>query len=139
MPPAPRDADVPMSGPAEERIGLDRPSSVYPLFEQALRIAAGETIDEHARRIGELWAQFSAIAAGNPNAWSRNALTADEILEPGPANRMISWPYTKLLNSNNMVNQAAAIILASAEAATRLQIPTERWIFPYAGTDAHDT
>jgi len=139
VPPAPRDDDVPMSGPAEERIGLDRPSYVYPLFEQALRIAAGETIDEHARRIGELWAQFSAIAAGNPNAWSRNALTADEILEPGPANRMISWPYTKLLNSNNMVNQAAAIILASAEAATRLQIPTERWIFPYAGTDAHDT
>ena len=31
------------------------------------------------------------------------------------------------------------MILASAEKATHLQIPTERWVFPYAGTDAHDT
>ncbi len=30
-------------------------------------------------------------------------------------------------------------ILTSAEKATHLQIPTERWVFPYAGTDAHDT
>ena len=52
---------------------------------------------------------------------------------------MISWPYTKLMNSNNMVDQAAVVILASAEKATRLQIPTDRWVFPYAGTDAHDT
>src|SRR5947208_5804881 len=52
---------------------------------------------------------------------------------------MISWPYTKLMNSNNMVEQSAVIILASAEAATRLKIPTDRWVFPYAGTDSHDT
>jgi acetyl-CoA C-acetyltransferase len=52
---------------------------------------------------------------------------------------MVSWPYTKLMNSNNMVDQAAALILTSAEAATRLKIPTERWVFPYAGTDSHDT
>jgi acetyl-CoA C-acetyltransferase len=52
---------------------------------------------------------------------------------------MISWPYTKLMNSNNMVDQSAALILTSVEAATRLRIPTERWVYPYAGTDAHDT
>ena len=52
---------------------------------------------------------------------------------------MISWPYTKLMNSNNMVDQGAVIILAAAEKATHLQIPTERWVFPYAGTDSHDT
>ena len=52
---------------------------------------------------------------------------------------MISWPYTKLMNSNNMVDQGAAIILAAAEKATHLQIPTERWVFPHAGTDSHDT
>ena len=28
---------------------------------------------------------------------------------------MISWPYTKLMNSNNMVDQGAALILTSAE------------------------
>ena len=52
---------------------------------------------------------------------------------------MISWPYTKLMNSNNMVDQGAVLILTSAEKATHLQIPTDRWVFPYAGTDAHDT
>jgi acetyl-CoA C-acetyltransferase len=52
---------------------------------------------------------------------------------------MISWPYTKLMNSNNMVDQGAALILTSAAKATHLQIPTEKWVFPYAGTDAHDT
>jgi acetyl-CoA C-acetyltransferase len=52
---------------------------------------------------------------------------------------MISWPYTKLMNSNNMVDQGAALILTSVEEATRLQIPAERWVYPHAGTDAHDT
>ncbi len=115
------------------------PAYVYPMFEQALRIDAGESSDDHRRRIGELWSQFSAVAADNPYAWSRKPLSAEEIWQPSADNRMISWPYTKLMNSNNMVDQGAAIILASAEKATHLQIPTERWVFPYAGTDAHDT
>ena len=66
-------------------------------------------------------------------------MSAEEIWQPSDGNRMISWPYTKLMNSNNMVDQGAVIILASAEKATHLQIPTERWVFPYAGTDSHDT
>ena len=36
---------------------------------------------------------------------------------------MISWPYPKLMNSNNMVNQGAVVLLCSAEQATHLQIP----------------
>ena len=133
------DDGVPMAGPAEIRIKLDRPAYVYPMFEQAVRIAAGESSDEHRRRIGELWSQFSAVAAANPHAWSRSPLSAEAIWRPGPGNRMISWPYTKLMNSNNMVDQGAALILMSAEKAGYLQIPSERWVFPYAGTDAHDT
>lgn len=131
--------DVPMAGPAEDRIGLDRPSFVYPLFEQSLRIAAGESITEHQLRIGELWAGFSAVAAGNPHAWVREALSAEKIATAGPDNRMISWPYPKLMNSNNMVDQAAALILCSAQMAEYLQIPPDSWVFPHAGTDSHDT
>ena len=131
--------DVPMDGDAETRIGLDRPAYVYPLFEQALRIANDESIEDHRRRVGELWARFSAVAVGNPHAWIRKPATAEEITRPGPQNRMISWPYTKLMNSNNMVDQGAALILTSVEQAKRLQIPAERWVYPQAGTDAHDT
>lgn len=133
------DEGVPMAGPAEIKINLDRPAFVYPMFEQALRIAAAESDEEHRRRIGELWAQFSAVAATNPHAWNRDAVPADEIWQPGPSNRMISWPYPKLMNSNNMVDQAAVLVLTSAEKAADLQIPRDRWVFPYAGTDSHDT
>jgi acetyl-CoA C-acetyltransferase len=129
----------PLVGAAETRIKLDRAPYFYAMFEQALRIDAGEQPDAHRARIGELWARFSAVAAGNPHAWSRQARSAEEIWQPGDGNRMISFPYTKLMNSNNMVDQGAAIVLASAEKATHLQIPSERWVFPYAGTDAHDT
>ena len=133
------DENLPMAGPGDAKIGLDRPAYVYPMFEQAVRIANGETFDEHRRRIGALWAQFSAVAATNPHAWSRDALTAEEIYQPSPKNRMISWPYTKLMNSNNMVDQGAVLILTSVEKAQYLQIPSERWVFPYAGADSHDT
>jgi acetyl-CoA C-acetyltransferase len=139
VPMAPVDGgNVPMAGPAEERIGLDRPSYAYPLFEQALRIAAEAPVDAHRQRIGELWARFNTVAVNNPHAWIREPASAEEICQPGPANRMISWPYTKLMNSNNMVDQAAALILTSVQGATELKIPTERWIFPHAGTDASD-
>ena len=137
--PSGADEQFALAGPVELRIHLDRPSYVYPLFEQALRITAGETPDDHRRRIGELWAGFSAVAEGNPHAWNRDHVTAEDISQPGPSNRMISWPYTKLMNSNNMVDQGAALILASVEKATQLQVPRDRWVFPYAGTDAHDT
>src|SRR6201999_4541177 len=36
--------DVPMATDGEIRIGLGQPASVYPLFEQALRIANDESI-----------------------------------------------------------------------------------------------
>jgi acetyl-CoA C-acetyltransferase len=133
------DENVPMAGPAEDRIGLDRPAYIYPMFEQALRISAGESIEDHRKRIGKLWARFNAVAVRNPHAWIRKPVAAEEICQEGPTNRMISWPYTKLMNSNNMVDQSAALILTSIETATRLRIPTERWVYPYAGTDAHDT
>ena len=50
--------DVPMAGDAEIRIGLDRPAYVYPLFEQALRIANDEPVagarQAHRRALGAL-------------------------------------------------------------------------------------
>ena len=115
------DGGVPMASPADIRIHLDRPAYVYPMFEQALRIAAGESPDEHRRRIGVLWSQFSAVAVTNPHAWSRDPLAPHQIWQPGPRNRMISWPYTKLMNSNNMVDQGAAPV-----SYTHLTLPTNR-------------
>ncbi|WP_421845586.1 acetyl-CoA acetyltransferase [Mycobacterium sp.] len=139
--PMPRvtDDDVPMAGATELKIGLNLPVHVYPMFEQALRIANGESIADHSRRVGELWARFNAVAIENSHAWIRNPVTADEICRPSPQNRLISSPYTKLMNSNNMVDQGAALVLTSVARAKDLKIPEERWVYPQAGTCAHDT
>jgi acetyl-CoA C-acetyltransferase len=128
-----------MMHPAEMARGIAMPVQVYPVFEQALRIAAGRSIDDHLVRISELWASFSAVAADNPNAWIWRAYTAEEIRTAGPDNRWIGFPYPKLMNSNNSVEQGAALLLCSVEAAERLGVPRDRWVFPHSGTDAHDT
>lgn len=130
--------DVPMRFEGQTRVGLDRPAYAYPLVEQALRVGAGRSAAEHRDRIGGLWSRFSEVAAGNPHAWLRQAMTAAEIAVPSPSNRMIASPYPKLLNSNNMVDQGAALLLCSAEAAERYGVPRDRWIFPQAGAEAHD-
>jgi len=128
-----------MTHPAEMNRGIIMPVQVYPLFEQALRAAAGRSIDEHLVRISELWSRFSEVAARNPNAWSQTAYTAEQIRTPGPDNRWIGFPYPKLMNSNNNVEQGAALLMCSVEAAERAGVPRERWVFPHSGADAHDT
>lgn len=131
--------DHAMSHPAEQARGIVMPVQIYPMFESALRAAAGRDIDEHTDRIAGLWARFSAVAADNPHAWLREAYTAADIATPTPANRMIGFPYTKRMNSNNAVEQSAAVILCSVERARSLGVPRDRWVFPWSGTDAHDT
>jgi len=118
--------------------GLDRPLRIFPLFENALRYAAGRTIDEHQRHVSELWARFSSVAATNPYAWSRQPRSAQDIRSTGPSNRMVSFPYPKLMNANNRVDQGAALILCSVQAAREAGVPEERWVFPVAGADVHD-
>jgi acetyl-CoA C-acetyltransferase len=131
--------ELPMTHPAEAARGIVMPVQVYPVFENSLRASLGRTWDEHLQVISELWARFSQVAAGNPNAWLREPKTAEQIRTATSDNRMVGFPYTKSMNSNNDVDQAAALIMCSVEAAQRLGISEDRWVFPLAGTDAHDT
>jgi acetyl-CoA C-acetyltransferase len=128
----------PMNGPAELARGISRPIQLYPIFESALRHRAGEPLPEHRMRIARLWARFSEVAAGNPAAWLRERFSAEQIATPSARNRMVGFPYTKLMNANDAVDQGAALILCSAEAARRLALPRERWIFLHSGADGND-
>jgi acetyl-CoA C-acetyltransferase len=130
--------DVSMSHEAERALGLVQPIQIYPMFENALRYAKGESIADHLQRIARLWARFSDVAAANPHAWIRVPCSADAIGTPSAQNRPVSFPYPKLMNANNDVDQAAALILCAASTARRLGIPEQKWIYPWAGTDAHD-
>jgi acetyl-CoA C-acetyltransferase len=130
--------DGPMVHDAERARDIVRPIQIYPMFDNALRAERGESIEQHRQRIGELWAGFSEVASGNPSAWIRERKSADEIVNPGPGNRAVSFPYPMLMNSNSRVDMGAALILTSEETARALGVPREKWVYPHAGTDAHD-
>jgi acetyl-CoA C-acetyltransferase len=127
-----------MSSPEEIDRGIQMPVQAYPLFEQAIRIGLGRSVGEHLVAVSELWARFSEVAARNPYAWIQEPKSPEEIRTPSADNRWIGFPYTKLMNSNNNVEQSAAVLLCSVERADALGVPRDRWVFPHAGADAHD-
>ena len=128
----------PLVDEVERARGVMLPVEVYPLFEVALRARLGLGVDEHRARIGGLWSAFSRVAATNPHAWIRTPMTAEEIITSSDSNRVISWPYTKLLCSNNQVDQGAALIVTSVAAAELAGVPLDRWVFLHAGAEAVD-
>ena len=126
------------SGPHEVLHRAETPAQVYPLFENALRAELGLGIDEHRKFISDLLANHSKIAAASPYAWFRNERCSREIEEVTDKNRMIGFPYTKLMNPILAVNQAAALICTSAVMADRLSIPKHKRIYIHGGAEAHD-
>lgn len=130
--------EKPMRHDIEAQLKIGRPIQVYPMFEIARRHQLNETPSEHIKRVSELWAGFSAVAAQNPDAWIKQQYSAEEIRTPSANNRPVSFPYPKLMNSNNNVDQGAALILCSARKAKALGIPESLWVYPHTGTDAHD-
>jgi len=129
-------ADLDMNHPDEVALGIGLPIQVYPLFDVALRAAEGQTVSAHRAALGRLYARFSEVAADNPHAWKRTRYTAEEIVEAGPDNRMVGFPYTKRMNSYEMLDQAAAVICCSVERAEALGIGRDRWVFPHSGAEA---
>jgi acetyl-CoA C-acetyltransferase len=140
-PPVDRTVGVPMSA-AEWRdrpdghAGLASPAACFAVFETAMRHRYGLSVAAHRARIAGLWARNARVAAGNPHAWIRRAPSAEEIATPTPANPWVAAPYTKLLVANMVVDQAAALIVTSAERARALGIPESRWVYPHASVQA---
>lgn len=132
--------DAPSDGAsdAENAAGLIAPIFFYPLIEHAVRADAGRTRDEHLAHISALWAEFAAVAAGNPYAWTQSAPSAEEIATVSDGNRRVSDPYLKLHNSHIGVDMGAALILCSAAAAQAAGVAPDRWVFPWAGARGHD-
>jgi acetyl-CoA C-acetyltransferase len=145
-------ADEPEDLPAPERIGdprpgvtayearhgIDRPINIYPLFENALRARDGRSIADHQRRMGELFSRFSDVAKDNPEAWFQTARTAEEIATVSDKNRMIGFPYPKLMNAIMEVDQSAAVIVASEAKARELGVPEDKWVYLHGCADAAD-
>src|SRR4029079_15812654 len=76
--------------------------------------------------------------AATPGGGIRDAKSPKEIRTTSAQNRLIGLPYRKYMNSNNDVDMGAAVIMCSVEAAERLGVPRDRWVFPLWGTDCHE-
>ena len=63
------------------------------------------------------------VAAENPNSWLKKHFSPDEITTPTPDNRLIAWPYTKLMVANPTVNMGGAILMTSLAKARAAGIP----------------
>ena len=122
-----------------QRYGLTAPVDVYPLYENACRAAWGQSLAEAQAESGAIWSRFSEVAANNESAWLRQPLPPEAITTPGPANRPLAFPYTKLMVANSSVNQGAGFIVASLAEARRAGLPEHRLVHVGLGAAASET
>lgn len=125
--------------PLRRRYGLLAPIDVYPLYENATRAAWGQTLAEGQAETGEIWSRFAEVAAGNEGAWIRRGATAEEIVTPGPDNRPLAHPYTKLMVANSSVNQGAGFLVTSLAEARRRGVAEDRLVFVGMGAAGTET
>jgi len=122
----------------ETTYGIDTPSVSYPLFENALRGKYGLSLEQHRKKLGELYQRFNAVAADNPLSWFPTARSGEEIATVSDSNRYVGFPYTKYLNSVIQVNMGAAVILTSLAKARELGVSDDRLVYLHGCADATD-
>jgi acetyl-CoA C-acetyltransferase len=120
----------------ELNAGLALPVHTYALFEHALRRSEGQSRGEHVARLNSLVERMSSVAQANPLAWLRDPVVASSAATPSASNRMVSFPYTKLLASNVVVDMGAAVVVCSLEAARAAGVPDDQLVFPQRGAYA---
>jgi len=139
--PKPERYDPPLRGAdfvhaAALNLGAFMPVTIYPFYENATLAQWGQTPAQAQAESGALGAAFSQVAAANPFAWLGKPHTAAEIATPSAANRLIAWPYTKLMVANPSVNQGAAVIMTSLAVARAAGIADEKCVFVWGGAAA---
>jgi acetyl-CoA C-acetyltransferase len=114
----------------------------FALFDNARRAHLGRAQAEHRAADGRVMAAMTSVAAAQPeHAWFPVARSTEEVSVATPENRMVAYPYTKLMTSIMDVDMAAAVLLASTERADALGVPEDRRVYlrgwGYAGEPEH--
>jgi acetyl-CoA C-acetyltransferase len=122
---------------AEGAAGAQMPSAIFALIESAIAGAAGHDPETHRRKLGELLAPFTAVAASRPElAWFPEVRAPEEISDVRPDNRFVAEPYTKLMCSFPTIDLAAAVLVTSDDLANRLGIAAGKRVHPWSVTCA---
>src|SRR6202022_3783585 len=124
--------------PMAVTLGVFRPITVYPFYEAATSAHWGQTPREAMAESGALWSTYSAVASQNPNAWLKRRFAPNEITTPTPDNRLIAWPYTKLMVANPTVNMGSAVLMTSLAKARAAGIPEDRLVHVWGGASAEE-
>lgn len=109
---------------------------LYAIAENARRAKLGKSLNEYRHDIGELFEPFTKVAAANPHSAAPVERSAEELATVTDRNRIVAEPYTRMTVARDQVNQAAAIIIASAGLARKLGVPEERWVHIHSVTAA---
>ena len=109
--------------------GLTGAPVQYGLLDNARRSRLGLGVGDYRRKMAELFAPFSKVAAKNPFSSSPAERSVEEIETVTDENRMICDPYPRLLVARDTVNQGAAALLMSVAAARRLGVAEEKWVY----------
>jgi acetyl-CoA C-acetyltransferase len=120
------------------RYGLTNPVHVYPLYDNATRVAWGQSFADAQMESGTIWANMSRVAAANPYAWSGKPMSAADIVTPSENNRPIAHPYQKFMVAQNGVNQAGAVLMTHLEVARAMGVPDDRIVYVWSGAGAHE-
>src|SRR5712671_1322934 len=124
--------------PMAVKLGVFRPITVYPFYEAATSAHWGQTPREAMAESGALWSTYSSIASQNPNAWLKRRFTSDEITTPSQDNRLIAWPYTKLMVANPTVNMGGAVLMTSLAKARAAGVAEDRLVHVWGGASAEE-
>ena len=107
----------------------------YGLLDNARRARLGLSVDDYRHDMAELFAPMSMVAAKNPFSSSPVERSVEEIETVTDENRMICDPYPRLMVARDTVNQGAAAVLMSVDAARRLGVPEEKWVYLHGHSD----
>lgn len=123
--------------PAELAAGIRMPVALYAVIESALRARAGTAPQQHRRALGQLMADFSRVAAANPDACRREAIDPDIIAQASPRNALQADPYCRLHCADWNVDQAGALLLCSARRARAWGVDPARWVYARASAESN--
>lgn len=120
----------------ELSVGAGQPVVQYAMIDNALRHAEGLDPGAQRRQIDRLWGAFNAVAADNAAAAFPTPRRPSWLGTPGPDNRPLAFPYLKWHASQWTVDQGAALLFCSADAARRHGVAVDRAVVPLVAVEA---